>query len=168
MISLGGTNDHVGASLTLIASVAKAESLDNFFLFALCALANSASVIAFMTYSFTERAAHCHELNLSAFRAGLMGGRVFQTSLAITVMTDGSAVRIARYHRPDFSAFRTTLMGGRISITSHCITRRTDFLAGFMVLANGLVSPTNTTNTLHVSPPLRIPNMELEKERSRA
>ena len=116
-----------------------------------------------MTYSFTERAAHCHELNLSAFRAGLMGGRVFQTSLAITVMTDGSAVRIARYHRPDFSAFRTALVGGKVSVTSHGIARRANFLAGLTVLTNNLVLPTSITNTLHVSPPLCILDIEFEK-----
>jgi len=111
---LGGTGDHASAPLTLIAVVAN----------------RFAGLVAFR-----------HPLDLSTFRALLVGGRVF----SIAVFTNRFAGLVAFRHPLDLSTFRATLVGGRV----FSIAVFTNRFAGLPVFVNSFSLPTRVANTLH-------------------
>lgn len=64
---LGGTGGYASAPLTLVATVAKAECLDDLRLFALGALANLTTPIAVVADRLAGFVARLHPFDLSAF-----------------------------------------------------------------------------------------------------
>jgi hypothetical protein len=73
---LGGTGGHAGTPLTLVATVAESEGLDDFRLFALGALANLAPLVTSIANRFAGLVARLHRFDPSTLRAGLVSGRI--------------------------------------------------------------------------------------------
>lgn len=84
---LGGTGGHADTPLALVATVADSESLDDFRLFALGALADFAPLITHRADGFAGLVAHCHPFDLATLGTFLVRGRVF----VIAFRTDGFA-----------------------------------------------------------------------------